>query len=86
MICYSFKTAMGKIPRNTRTRHAINTSLFSCLVIATLFFRLLTMLEDLYFNKIKKKYDRSVGWKLIASEIRKENNTNFDHAYFDRAN
>jgi hypothetical protein len=52
--CYAtaLKLRIGKIPRDTRTIHAMNTSLFSCLVIATLFFLSLTMLKVVYLNKI----------------------------------
>jgi hypothetical protein len=51
---------MGKIPHDTRTRQAMNTSIFICLVIATRFFLSLTMLKVVYLHKMKQKYDESV--------------------------
>jgi hypothetical protein len=49
----ALKLPMGKIPHDTRTRQAMSTSLFICLVIATLFSLSLTMLKVVYLNKMK---------------------------------
>jgi hypothetical protein len=46
----SLKAPTGRVPRDTLTKHAVKTSFFSLLVIATLFFLSFTMVKVVYFH------------------------------------